>query len=67
MQVLGLRPERSQESTEQTAAFIDLLIQVRKDLREQKLWSLSDKIRDELVRLGVILEDGKSGTQWRWK
>jgi cysteinyl-tRNA synthetase len=40
---------------------------VRKDLREQKLWSLSDKIRDELVRLGVILEDGKSGTQWRWK
>jgi cysteinyl-tRNA synthetase len=67
MEVLGLRPERFQGATEQTAAFIDLLIAVRTDLREQKLWSLSDKIRDELIELGVILEDSKTGTTWRWK
>jgi cysteinyl-tRNA synthetase len=67
MEVLGLRPERYLESTEQTAAFIDLLVSVRDDLREQRLWSLSDKIRDELMSLGVILEDSKSGTTWRWK
>jgi cysteinyl-tRNA synthetase len=67
MEVLGLRPERYLESTEQTAAFIDLLVSVRDNLREQRLWSLSDKIRDELMSLGVILEDSKSGTTWRWK
>jgi cysteinyl-tRNA synthetase len=67
MTILGLRPERSQVAAEQTAAFVDLLVQIRKDLRDQRLWALSDKIRDELMRLGVILEDSKSGTKWRWK
>jgi cysteinyl-tRNA synthetase len=67
MEVLGLRPERFQEPSEQSAAFIDLLVAVRNDLREQKLWSLSDKIRNELLALGIILEDSKAGTTWRWK
>lgn len=42
--------------------FIDLLVEVRNELRAQKNWALSDKIRDELKALGVILEDSKDGT-----
>ncbi|HEX9616287.1 MAG TPA: cysteine--tRNA ligase [Anaerolineales bacterium] len=64
--VLGLRLEREDEGA-QAAPFIELLIEVRRELRQQKLWSLSDLVRDRLVELGVILEDNKDGTSWRWK
>lgn len=42
-----------------------LVIDVRKDIRSQKLWSLSDKIRDGLKALGIVLEDTKEGTTWK--
>ena len=64
--VLGLRLER-EDKGDQAAPFIELLIEVRRELRQQKLWSLSDLVRDRLVELGVILEDNKDGTSWRWK
>ena len=64
--VLGLRLELEDEGA-QAAPFIELLIEVRRELRQQKLWSLSDLVRDRLVELGVILEDNKDGTSWRWK
>lgn len=47
--------------------FVDLLLEVRTELRQQKLWALSDKIRDRLRDLGVILEDTKEGSSWRWE
>jgi cysteinyl-tRNA synthetase len=40
---------------------------VRKQLREEKLWALSDQIRAQLNELGVVLEDSKEGTTWRWE
>jgi cysteinyl-tRNA synthetase len=47
--------------------FVDLLIEVRKEMRANKLWALSDRIRDRLAELGVVLEDSKEGTIWHWK
>jgi cysteinyl-tRNA synthetase len=64
--VLGLRLERSESGGGQAAEFVNLLIEVRDELRQEKLWSLSDLIRDRLAELGVVLEDGKQGTTWRW-
>ena len=46
--------------------FIDLLVEVRSEVRKQKLWQLSDLIRDQLKERGVTIEDTKEGTQWRW-
>ena len=65
--VLGLRLERTATRGTQVDPFIDLLLELRDDLRDQKLWALSDKIRDQLTSLGVLLEDSKDGTTWRWK
>ncbi len=63
--VLGLKLEA--EAKEVTATpFIDLLVSVRDELRAAKLYPLSDKVREELSKLGVILEDGPGGTIWRW-
>lgn len=44
---------------------MDLLIALRAELRKEKLWGLSDKIRDGLVKIGVVLEDKKEGTSWK--
>lgn len=44
---------------------IQLLISLRADIRKEKLWSLSDKIRDGLLALGIVLEDHKDGTTWK--
>ncbi len=63
--VLGLRLEEKQGSGD-ADKFIDLLVEVRSKIRAQKLWSLSDLIRDRLKELGVTIEDNKDGTSWRW-
>jgi cysteinyl-tRNA synthetase len=44
---------------------VELLIAIRSDIRVQKLWALSDKIRDGLARIGIGLEDKKAGTTWK--
>jgi cysteinyl-tRNA synthetase len=33
--------------------------------RTNKDWAESDRIRDQLTAMGVVLEDGKGGTTWR--
>ncbi len=45
--------------------YIETLINQRKQARLNKDFSLSDKIRDELLSIGVTLEDGPTGTIWR--
>jgi cysteinyl-tRNA synthetase len=34
-------------------------------VRKQKLWALSDHIRDKLKELNLTIEDSKDGTKWR--
>lgn len=63
--VLGLRLETPQAGGQSIAPFVDLLLGVRRDLREARQWALSDKIRDGLKELGVIVEDSAQGSTWR--
>ena len=44
---------------------IEQLIQQRLDVRKNKEWAESDRIRDELKAQGIILEDSVEGTTWR--
>ena len=64
--VLGLTLQEKQ-GDQAADTFINLLIEIRRDLRENKQWVLSDKVRDRLAEMGVILEDSKQGTTWHWK
>ena len=65
-QVFGLQLNEKTGS-EGADKFINLLIEVRAEVRKQKLWQLSDQIRDRLKELGVIIADSKDGTTWRWE
>ena len=53
------------ESGTPVGPLMDLLIAVRSEIRSQKLWGLSDRIRDGLARIGIALEDKKTGTTWK--
>jgi cysteinyl-tRNA synthetase len=58
--VLGLRDETSQDE-KLLDSVLHVLIDLRKKAREDRNYALSDKIRDDLKKLGVQLMDGKEG------
>ena len=43
---------------------IDLLLNLREELRSKKEFDLADRIRDRLAELGIGLKDGTGGTFW---
>ena len=47
--------------------FIELLVEVRGDMRAAKQWAAADKIRNQLKALGVLLEDTPQGTAWKFE
>ena len=66
--VLQLEPEAFLQADAEgrvDAAEVEALIQARLDARTAKNWAESDRIRDQLGAMGVVLEDGKGGTSWR--
>lgn len=46
-------------------SLLELIVELRNEVRAQKLWRLSDKIRDGLAQAGITLEDKKEGTTWK--
>ncbi len=44
---------------------VNALIVERNDARQAKDWRRADEIRDELTAMGVHIQDGPNGTEWR--
>ncbi|MEH6462582.1 MAG: cysteine--tRNA ligase [Shewanella psychromarinicola] len=55
------------EGSDDEVAEIEALIVERNRARTEKDWPAADVARDRLNQLGLILEDGPSGTTWRKK
>jgi cysteinyl-tRNA synthetase len=45
-------------------ADVEPLIAARNEARQRKDWKESDRIRDQLAAMGVVLKDSKDGTTW---
>jgi len=62
--ILGLEANVSNNNNEtnKLSSAIELLIQLRNQARENKDFATSDRIRDELLEVGIQLKDGKEGT-----
>ena len=62
--VLGLENSsiNSKSETNKFSGVVNVLIKLRQEARVNKNFALSDKIRDELAKVGIQLKDGKSGT-----
>jgi cysteinyl-tRNA synthetase len=65
-EVLGLLDEtRLSSGSEVIEALMALILDIRKEAKDNKEWSTSDKIRDRLKAAGVIIKDTKEGVEWR--
>jgi cysteinyl-tRNA synthetase len=64
--VLGLQLDASPEDESIAAApFIEMLIELRKELRTAKQYELADRVRSMLGEQGIVLEDSAFGTTWK--
>lgn len=61
--VLGLKEESSGNS-DKVDGLMSLILELRKDVRAKKDFATSDKIRDELLKVGIQVKDGKDGVSW---
>ena len=62
-EVLGLEDEKvSDSNNDKLEGTVNMLIEMRKQARDNKNFALSDQIRDQLIALGIQLKDGKEGT-----
>ena len=62
--VLGLKAEQNSDS-DSVNGLMDLVLDIRKEAKEDKNYALSDKIRDRLRDLHIEIRDGKKGTEWK--
>jgi cysteinyl-tRNA synthetase len=60
-------PMETAVQDDKEAAEIDALVAERNEARRNRNFALSDKIRQELLDRGVIIEDTREGTKWRRK
>ena len=66
LDVLGMRDDlHSSDGASLTGGLMELIIALRKQARDQKDFSTSDRIRDDLASLRVTIKDTKDGTSWR--
>ncbi len=64
--ILGLRDEKAAGESNSLAPVMELVLELRKDAKENKNWALSDKIRDGLAAAGIKVMDKKDGTsEWQ--
>ena len=57
--VLGARDPR-----EVVAPFVDCLLELRQQAREQGLWTIADTLRERLTRAGIEVRDTPQGAIW---
>lgn len=65
--VLGLELKEPEKTTTGADAFIELLLEIRQELRQQNQYDLADQVRDKLADLGVVIEDTAQGSSWHWE
>jgi cysteinyl-tRNA synthetase len=61
---IGLFQEPDVPASRSEPGLIDLLIDLREELRSKEDFDLADRIRDRLSALGIVLKDTAQGTIW---
>jgi cysteinyl-tRNA synthetase len=69
LRLMGLLQEsaaawKARKSAGVDTATVESLISARNAARKAKNFAESDRIRDELAAMGVVLKDSKDGTTW---
>jgi len=63
--ILGLLDEtKGKEDERLTGELINIIVDLRQDAKNRKEWEVSDKIRQTLKNLGILIKDRKDGADW---
>ena len=62
--ILGMKEEEAHGNSEYTDKLMSLIIDIRKDAKANKNWTVADLIRDRLTEMGITLKDTKEGTTY---
>lgn len=65
--VFGLKEDDASASNGPVDGLMQLIIELRQQARVNKDWPTSDKIRDVLQNLEIVIKDGKDETSWTFK
>jgi cysteinyl-tRNA synthetase len=60
--VLAILPDETAEALD---ADLEALLQARSDARAARNWAESDRLRDELLARGIVVEDTRDGQRWK--
>ncbi len=64
-EILGLKDESTGMGDEKlTGELMNIIIDLRQAAKNNKDWPTSDKIREELNKIGIIIKDKKDGVDW---
>lgn len=69
-EILGVKVNSDSDNASSYKAYegaVDLLMDIRKNAKEQKDWATSDLIRNKLSELGFNIKDTKNGVEWSVK
>jgi cysteinyl-tRNA synthetase len=68
-EVLGLKNEQQQSDSKNNILknVVDLVLNIRMDAKQNKDFATSDKIRNALSELGIVVKDKKDGFEWEIK
>ncbi len=64
VQTKSARDQGSIQAAGVDVSRVEALIEARRAARAAKDWAASDRVRDELLAMGVAVKDGKDGTTW---
>ncbi|TRM87933.1 cysteine--tRNA ligase, partial [Sulfolobus sp. C3] len=65
--VFGVMDEEFYPSYEKISKIIDSVIEIRNELRKMRMYEISDKIREELLKSGIRILDSKDKSTWRFE
>jgi len=60
--VLAIAPD---EAADRLEPELEALLLARADARAARIWAESDRLRDELLAKGILVEDTRDGQRWR--
>jgi len=64
--ILGLKNEKAAGQNDKLiGTLVEFVLDLRKEARSRKDFGTSDRIRDELLRLGIEIKDTRDGVEWR--
>jgi len=64
--ILGLKNEEAARGSDKlTDDLMRIIITLRQDAKAKKEWGVSDKIRDELNKIGILVKDKREDVEWK--